>query len=150
MGIEEIIVMTWIFIICRREGTGLNLLCARNIINLRASKESVKMSQVKEIARQRIRTLFRLAMDTANEAPDLAQRYVEIARRIAMRSRLRIPKEYRRLICRHCKSFIFPGVNCRVRIQPKREPHMVITCLNCGKHMRIPLKGRRGSHGGQV
>ena len=101
------------------------------------------MSNVKEIARQRISTLFRLAVETVNEAPDLAQRYVEIARRIAMRSRLRIPKEYRRLICRHCKSFIFPGVNCRVRIQPKREPHVVITCLKCGKHMRIPLKDRK-------
>ena len=105
------------------------------------------MSNVKEIARQRIQTLFRLAVETVNEAPDLAQRYVEIARRIAMRSRLRIPKEYRRMICRHCKRFIFPGVNCRVRVQPKREPHVVITCLNCGKHMRIPLKYRRGSHG---
>jgi len=110
------------------------------------------MSNVKEIARQRISTLFRLAVETVNEAPDLAQRYVEIARKIAMRSRLRIPKEYRRLICRHCKSFIFPGVNCRVRIQPRREPHVVVTCLKCGKHTRIPLKDRRGSHGsgGQV
>lgn len=108
------------------------------------------MGSVKDIARQRIRILFRLAVETVDEAPDLAQRYVEIAKKIAMRSRLRLPREYRRLICRHCKSFIFPGVNCRVRIQPRREPHVVITCFNCGKHMRIPLKDGRGSHGGQV
>ena len=100
------------------------------------------MSKAKQIALQRIHTLFRLARETIHEDPELAQRYVEIARKIAMRTRLRLPKEYRRMICKHCKSFILPGVNCRVRIQPKREPHMVVTCLNCGKHMRIPLRDR--------
>jgi len=98
---------------------------------------------VKQIAMQRIRTLFSLAKEVIHEDPKLAQRYVELARKIAMRTRLRLPKEYRRMVCRHCKSFILPGVNCRVRIQPKREPHIVITCLNCGKHTRIPLKNRR-------
>jgi ribonuclease P protein subunit RPR2 len=97
----------------------------------------------KRIALQRIHTLFRLAEKTVHENPELAQRYVEIARKIAMRTKLRLPKEYRRLVCRHCKSFIFPGVNCRVRTQSRREPHIVVTCLSCGKHMRIPLKERR-------
>jgi ribonuclease P protein subunit RPR2 len=46
------------------------------------------------------------------------------------------------MICRHCKSFIYPGVNSRVRVQQRREPHMVITCLVCGKITRIPLKSR--------
>jgi ribonuclease P protein subunit RPR2 len=98
---------------------------------------------VRQIALQRINTLFSLAREVIHEDPKLAQRYVEIARKIAMRTRLRLPKEYRRMVCRHCKSFILPGVNSRVRIQQKREPHMVITCLNCGKHTRIPLKNRR-------
>ncbi len=98
---------------------------------------------VRQIAIQRIRTLFSLAKKVIHEDPKLAQRYVEIARKIAMRTKLRLPREYRRMICRHCKSFILPGVNCRVRIQQKREPHVVITCLTCGKHMRIPLKNRR-------
>jgi len=101
------------------------------------------MSNVKQIALQRIHVLFRLARETIREDPELTQRYVEIARKIAMRTRLRLPKEYRRMVCRHCKSFILPGVNCRVRIQPKREPHIVVTCLNCGKHMRVPLRDRR-------
>jgi ribonuclease P protein subunit RPR2 len=46
------------------------------------------------------------------------------------------------MICRHCKGFIYPGVNCRVRVQQRREPHMVITCLVCGKITRIPLKSK--------
>lgn len=97
----------------------------------------------KRIALSRIRTLFSLANEICLEDPVLAQRYVDIARRIAMAARVRLPKENRRQVCRHCKSFILPGVNCRVRIKQKRETHVVITCLNCGKHMRIPIKVQR-------
>jgi ribonuclease P protein subunit RPR2 len=92
------------------------------------------------IARQRIQTLFRLANEAFDEDPLLAQRYVDLARRIAMGARVRLPKEYRRQVCRHCKSFILPGVSSRVRIRQKREPHVVITCLSCGKRMRILLR----------
>jgi ribonuclease P protein subunit RPR2 len=98
------------------------------------------MNETRQIALQRIHSLFRLAKEKIREEPQLAQRYAEVARKIAMRAKLRLPKEYRRMICRHCKSFIYPGVNCRVRVQQKREPHMVITCLVCGKITRIPLK----------
>jgi ribonuclease P protein subunit RPR2 len=95
---------------------------------------------IKRIAMQRIQMLFRLARETFHEDPSLAQRYVDIARKIAMAAKTRLPKEYRRQVCRHCKSFILPCVNCRVRIKQRREPHVLITCLNCGKQMRIPLK----------
>ena len=99
------------------------------------------MTPTKQIALKRVHVLFQLAKEVIHKNPELAQRYVQIARKIAMRTRLKLPKEYRSLICRKCKSFILPGVNCRVRIQHRREPHMVITCLNCGGHSRIPLKG---------
>lgn len=98
---------------------------------------------VREIALQRIRRLFTLAVENARNDPDLAQRYVEIARKIAMKARVRMPREYRRLICKHCKRFILPGVNSRVRIQQRREPHVVVTCLLCGGHMRFLLRGER-------
>jgi len=100
------------------------------------------MNETRQIALQRIQMLFRLAKEKIREEPALAQRYVEIARKIAMRTKLRLPAEYRHMVCKHCKGFIYPGVNCRVRIQKRREPHMVITCLNCGNIMRIPLKSR--------
>jgi len=99
---------------------------------------------IKRIATQRIQTLFRLARETFQEDPSLAQRYVDLARKIAMAAKIRLPKEYRRQVCRHCKSFILPGVNCRVRMKQRREPHVAITCLKCGKQMRIPLKRKKG------
>ena len=99
------------------------------------------MISPKQIALKRVHILFGLATEIIHEDPKRAQRYVQIARKIAMRTRLRLPKEYRSFVCRKCKSFILPGVNCRVRIQQRREPHMVITCLNCGEHSRIPIRG---------
>ena len=100
------------------------------------------MNETRQIALQRIRTLFELAKANVRREPELAQRYVQVARRIAMRTRVRLPTEYRRLVCRGCKSFIYPGVNCRVRVQRRREPHVAITCLVCGKTSRIPLRSR--------
>ena len=101
-----------------------------------------EMNATKQTALQRVRTLFRLAREVIHEDPELAQRYVKIARKIAMGTKLRLPREYKRLVCKHCKSFILPGVNCRVRVQSRREPHVVMTCLDCGRHSRVPLKSR--------
>jgi len=100
-------------------------------------------AETKRIALERIHKLFKLARETIHKDKALAQRYVNIARRLAMAAKVRLPREYRRQVCRHCKSFILPGVNCRVRIQQRREPHVVITCLECGKHVRIPLRKRK-------
>jgi len=101
----------------------------------------------RKIALQRIHRLFRLAKNVIHEDERLAQRYIVIARKISMASRVRIPREYRRQICRGCKKFILPGVNCRVRIQQRREPHVVITCGYCGKYMRFPMKiGEKQKH----
>ncbi|HKZ94205.1 MAG TPA: ribonuclease P [Candidatus Bathyarchaeia archaeon] len=100
------------------------------------------MNETRHIALQRIRTLFELAKENIRKEPELAQRYAQIARRIAMRTRVRLPVEYRRLVCRHCKSFIYPGVNSRVRVHPRREPHVAVTCLVCGKTTRVPSRSR--------
>ncbi|MEM2026461.1 MAG: ribonuclease P [Candidatus Bathyarchaeia archaeon] len=99
-----------------------------------------KKDVIANIALNRIKRLFNLAIEAFNERPDLSQRYVEIARKIAMRARIHLPKEYHLLICRRCKKFIFPGISSRIRLQPRREPHIVITCLYCGGYMRIPVK----------
>jgi ribonuclease P protein subunit RPR2 len=97
-------------------------------------------ASTKHLAMQRVQTLFRLAKETFSENPSLAQHYVDTARKIAMAAKVRLPTKYRRQVCKHCKSFILPGVNCRVRMKQQREPHVVITCLNCGKQTRLPMK----------
>jgi ribonuclease P protein subunit RPR2 len=103
------------------------------------------MNSTETIALERINNLFRLAEQVIHENPERAQRYIHIARKIGMRTRIKLPKKYKSLVCKKCKRFILPGVNSRTRIQQKREAHMVITCLNCGAQSRVLLKGRQNS-----
>ena len=106
-------------------------------------RHSIARRQNKKIARERISILFNTAIDTFETEPELAQYYVNLARKVGMRYQVRIPTEFRRMICRGCKGFILPGRNCVVRIRQERETHVVLTCLRCGKHMRMPIKCKK-------
>jgi len=97
----------------------------------------------KDIARQRIRYLLELAKTVFSKDRELAQRYVEIALNIAKRMRVKVPLTYKMFICKRCKRLLIPGINCRVRIRQRREPHIVITCLECRHIMRRPIKRRK-------
>ncbi|MEM3378815.1 MAG: ribonuclease P Rpr2/Rpp21/SNM1 subunit [Candidatus Bathyarchaeia archaeon] len=76
----------------------------------------------------------------------MSRRYIATARKIAMAAKIRLPTVYRRQICRKCNTLLVPGDNCRVRIKQKREPHVVITCLNCGRKTRIMLRKKKGDN----
>ena len=97
-------------------------------------------SQTKRIAMERVKTLFNLAEQSFREDPDHAQRYVELARKIAMRARIRLPEELSRRICPKCEAYLVPGATSRSRIRQEREPHVSVTCLRCGAISRIPLR----------
>jgi ribonuclease P protein subunit RPR2 len=96
-------------------------------------------STTKQIAKQRIQTLFQQAEKTRKANPQLSSHYVATARKIAMAAKIRLPAAFKRGICKNCNVMLVPGDNCRVRIKQKREPHVVITCLNCGYKTRIML-----------
>ncbi len=103
------------------------------------SRPQTMNRNTKRIAAQRIKTLFTLAKQTSKQDPTLAQHYINTARKIAMATKTKLPPQYKRQICKHCKTFILPGVNCRIRINQTRQPHITITCLNCKKQTRIPI-----------
>lgn len=88
--------------------------------------------QVKEIARERIELLVAAAL--AEGDPDLAGKQARLAKKIAMRHRVRLPYGARQLFCKKCKSFIMPGRTSRVRIGGKKT--VCITCLHCGHTYR--------------
>ncbi len=102
----------------------------------------MKQASVKQIARQRIEILFEQARKVGRTDPKLAMQYIASARRIAMAARIRLPKEFRHEACKECNALFVHGVNCRVRVKQKREPHIVVTCLNCGNQIRMLLKPR--------
>ncbi|MDD1671437.1 MAG: ribonuclease P [Methanomicrobiales archaeon] len=93
-------------------------------------------AEAQKLARERIRILFQQAALRFHEDPGLSDRYVALARRIAMRHRLRIPRSLRRQFCRHCYSFLVAGTNARVRVHRGK---VVVTCFQCRRQRRYPV-----------
>jgi len=103
----------------------------------------MRQTNFKQIAVQRIQILFEQAKKVGKVNPNLAKQYVESARRIAMAAKIRLPVDFRRQTCKECNALFVYGVNCRVRVKQKREPHVAVTCLNCGNQTRIMLKTKK-------
>lgn len=95
----------------------------------------INKKEQENIAKERITQLFELADKVFSKNKKLANRYVQLARKIAMKVRVRIPGPYKRRYCKHCYCYLRPSVNCRVRVD-----HKVVSyyCFNCGKYMRFP------------
>ena len=94
---------------------------------------------IKNIAKERIAILLKQAEEMFSKNPKLSNRYVYLARRIAMKARFKMPSLFKRKFCKHCYHFLMPGKNARIRT---REGKLIIYCLNCKKYTRIPLKTR--------
>jgi ribonuclease P protein subunit RPR2 len=93
------------------------------------------------IARDRVSILFALAESEATTGhPELADRYVRLARRIGMRYNVRLLAEYREVYCRECSSFWVEGRTVRTRL---RSGHRVRTCLRCGRERRTRIRAPR-------
>lgn len=91
----------------------------------------ISARKARSIARERIEKLLTLAEEEALAGNiERGRRYVELARKIGMRTNTRMPKEF--MFCKQCDSPLIPGRNCRVRL---RSNHISIRCLNCG-HIR--------------
>lgn len=105
------------------------------------SKESAK-----KIALERISELFAFADKlfhnkefesiSDDEKQSLANRYVELSRKLSMRYNQPIPKDLKKNYCKHCHSYFRHGVNVRVRLN---QGKVVKYCLNCKKFSRFPL-----------
>jgi len=95
--------------------------------------------ETRRLARERIEILFDRAREFFPANPGASDRCVEIARRIAMRQRVRIPREFRRRFCRRCSAYLVPGFTLRVRV---RHGTVVTTCLRCGACRRYRMVKR--------
>ena len=93
------------------------------------------------VAAERIERLTDLAKAAATAGDEeRARRYVRLARRIAERNRLSLPKRFTRFTCDACDRYQIPGRNARYRTQ---DGHVVVTC-NCGSQARYPYEGPKG------
>src|SRR3989338_5503391 len=82
--------------------------------------------KLQEIARERIDILFR----EAKLNPEYANRYVFLARKIAMKLNVKIPKEYKMRYCHKCYKYFSAG-NSSVRTNAKTKA-VEYGCRACG------------------
>lgn len=105
--------------------------------DVRRSRKDAQKSR--EIARERMTRLFELSADAHELHPDRSDRYVQIARQIGTRTRVRMPRHLKSLFCKHCGCYL-PASGARTRL---RDGVLTATCLRCGTQARRPYKGRR-------
>lgn len=97
----------------------------------------IPKDKLKLIAKERIGKLFYQAEEIASKNKALANRYINLARKIAMKAKVSIPVNLKRKFCKYCYCFLIPGVNSRIRT---RNGKVIIYCHNCKKFMRIPIR----------
>ncbi|MDP1729089.1 MAG: ribonuclease P [archaeon] len=91
----------------------------------------ISKAKLKEHTLERITTLFQ----EAKTNPKLANRYVEIARRIGMKANQPIPKDLKKKFCKHCNTY-FQNSNYRVRT---KNGYIVYTCFTCKKYSKYKI-----------
>ncbi len=67
----------------------------------------------------------------------LANRYVQLARKIGMRYNVLMPTKYRKLFCRKCKRYLYSGITSQQRL---KNGFIKIKCLSCNKVMNYSIK----------
>ncbi len=104
-----------------------------------------KPSWQRDIALERVNRLFELAGESHRAGSGMADRYVEIARKIAMHYKVGMPKNLRTRFCRKCGAFMVPGSTSTVRTRSSNKA-VIIKCSRCGGVMRFPYGKRRVTH----
>ncbi len=98
------------------------------------SRRRISSKRAAAIGLQRIERLMTLAADAVKEDKlERARRYVDLARRIGMKTRTGIPREFR--YCHECLMPLIAGISCTVRLNNGK---VSITCTECGAVRRLP------------
>ncbi|KXH72504.1 MAG: hypothetical protein AM326_11140 [Candidatus Thorarchaeota archaeon SMTZ-45] len=104
------------------------------------SKRSHPRVKAKRLAEVRVEILWEQAKKAIKSGrPEIARQQMFSARKIAQRTRTKLPQHINRRICRSCGSILVPGDNCRVRVRHNRSKHLAVTCLNCGRVKRYDI-----------
>lgn len=95
--------------------------------------------KIKNIAYERVDILLSRADKIYSQEPNLALRYGELARKITMKARIRLPDKWRMRFCHNCKKFLYPGISAHVRIKSRKPTKIIYYCDFCGKRARIKI-----------
>ncbi|TET12139.1 MAG: ribonuclease P protein component 4 [Candidatus Thorarchaeota archaeon] len=105
-------------------------------------------AKARRLTQARVNILWEQALEEVKEGrSDVARRHMLSARKIAQKTRTKLPRHISRRICKACGTILVPGENCRVRIRHNRSRHMSVTCLSCGEMKRYYIKNKTTSIG---
>ena len=110
------------------------------------ARQAGRKTAQKKLGIERIRRLFEQAEKEFKKHPERSKRYVQLARKIAMRYNIQIPQTLRRRFCKKCNSYLVPGQNCQVRTSAKQRA-VIIKCLECGNLTRHPYRREKANKG---
>jgi ribonuclease P protein subunit RPR2 len=99
-----------------------------------------KGNQIRRLALDSITDLFSQAQARSKKNIELSDRYAFLARKIAMKYKIKMPKALKMRVCKHCHRYLIFGVNCRVRLNKGK---LVYFCLNCKNFTRKPIKPKK-------
>lgn len=94
------------------------------------NKESIKA-----IALERIYRLFELAEKEFKKHKERSNRYVNLAWKISLRYKVKIPLELKTKFCRKCRHYLKKEENCTInelKDLGNKLKLMEIECFNCG------------------
>ena len=106
------------------------------------------------INKKLINTRKRHAVDQMYKLASLAReprfykwrdRYAKLIKLIGMKTQQSIPRDIKNTFCRSCYTWftLEPIPTVRIRTRSKPVPHLVFTCLNCGKIRRKNFPTRK-------
>jgi len=96
---------------------------------------------ISTVAGERIEILVDQARQMVGKNDRLSRRYVGLARKISERTKVRIPTETKKYLCKGCGIALVPGLNAKVRLHAAKSG-LVITCMSCGAVKRYPVTAK--------
>lgn len=111
----------------------------------RKSRKRKSLVLSPEEVKDKVIWLLEKANQLILEDYELAQEYAERSRRIQMRTRIKFPSQWKKRFCKHCKIFLYPGINCQVRLSSTNKV-IAIKCSECNGYTRIPYYRRTEEH----
>ncbi|MEM4662453.1 MAG: ribonuclease P [Candidatus Diapherotrites archaeon] len=107
------------------------------------AKEKISMKEeMRIVALNRIHKLFEQAEKNFTQRPDRSKRYVELARKIAMRHNIKFDVKLKKKFCKKCGAYLVIGKNAKIRVSGRL---LKITCCECNFTRKIGLKEKKST-----
>ncbi len=99
---------------------------------------------IREIAAERIRILYDLAVARAGKDVALSTEYVKTLRRMSAHYKVGIPEDIKDRICKRCNLVLIPGLTAGVRLASSKG-YVVYSCNRCRGENHIFYKPVRAA-----